>query len=154
MLEEFLLNFPGCIIIISHDRYFMDKIVDHLFVFEGDGVVRDYPGNFTQYRLEEVFTKKLKEETEKAEQVAVTAPVAEQPAIAAGKKLSFKEKRELEQLDMDIPKLEAEKSRLEQEMSTGVMEYEALQQAAERIQRINSELEEKELRWLELSERN
>ncbi len=154
VLEEFLLNFPGCIIIISHDRYFMDKIVDHLFVFEGDGVVRDYPGNFTQYRLEEVFTKKLKEETEKAEQVAVTAPVAEQPAIAAGKKLSFKEKRELEQLDMDIPKLEAEKSRLEQEMSTGVMEYEALQQAAERIQRINSELEEKELRWLELSERN
>ena len=154
VLEEFLLNFPGCIIIISHDRYFMDKIVDHLFVFEGDGVVRDYPGNFTQYRLEEVFTKKLKEETEKAEQVAVTAPVAEQPAIAAGKKLSFKEKRELEQLDMDIPKLEAEKSLLEQEMSTGVMEYEALQQAAERIQRINSELEEKELRWLELSERN
>jgi len=154
VLEEFLLNFPGCIIIISHDRYFMDKIVDHLFVFEGNGVVRDYPGNFTQYRLEEVFAKKLKEETEKAEQVAVTAPVAEQPAIAAGKKLSFKEKRELEQLDMDIPKLEAEKSRLEQEMSTGVMEYEALQQAAERIQRINSELEEKELRWLELSERN
>lgn len=154
VLEEFLLNFPGCIIIISHDRYFMDKIVDHLFVFEGDGVVRDYPGNFTQYRLEEVFAKKLKEETEKAEQVAVTAPVAEQSAIAAGKKLSFKEKRELEQLDMDIPKLEAEKSRLEQEMSTGVMEYEALQQAAERIQRINSELEEKELRWLELSERN
>lgn len=154
VLEEFLLNFPGCIIIISHDRYFMDKIVDHLFVFEGDGEVRDYPGNFTQYRLEEVFSKKLKEETEKAALTAVTEQTNETGNAAATKKLSFKEKRELEELDLQIPRLEEEKARLEQEMSTGTMEYESLQQAAERIQAIGSELEEKELRWLELSDRS
>lgn len=154
VLEEFLLNFPGCIIIISHDRYFMDKIVDHLFVFEGDGEVRDYPGNFTQYRLEEVFSKKLKEETEKAALTAVTEQANETGNAAATKKLSFKEKRELEELDLQIPRLEEEKARLEQEMSTGTMEYESLQQAAERIQAIGSELEEKELRWLELSDRS
>lgn len=153
VLEEFLLNFPGCILIISHDRYFMDKIVDHLFVFEGNGVVRDYPGNFTQYRLEEVFTKRLKEETEKAELTTEAGATSDTVIATTSKKMSFKEKRELEQLDKDIPKLEAEKAKLELEMSTGAMEYEALQQAAERIQTINSELEEKELRWLELSER-
>lgn len=153
VLEEFLLNFPGCIIIISHDRYFMDKIVDHLFVFEGEGEVRDYPGNFTQYRLEEEFTKRLKEEQEKEQQQQVQPEVPINPIKEQPKKLSFKEKREFEQIEKDMPLLEAEKNQIEAEMSSGALDYEALQQKAERIQAINDSLEAMEMRWLELSER-
>lgn len=153
VLEEFLLNYPGCVIIISHDRYFMDKIVDHLFVFEGDGEIRDYPGNFTQYRLEEEFIKRLKEEEQEAEAETstVAAPVVVVEQIV--KKLSFKEKREFESLEQEMPALEEEKAQLEHKMSEGNMDYEALQKAAERIASINELLEEKEMRWLELSER-
>jgi ATP-binding cassette subfamily F protein uup len=154
VLEEFLLNYPGCIIIISHDRYFMDKIVDHLFVFEGDGVIRDYPGNFTQYRLEEEFSKKLAEEQKKEQaKEEITVSTTSNTSKPVAKKLTFNEKRELEQLEKDMPALEAEKQQIETDMSTGNMDYEALQKAAERIQAINNALEEKEMRWLELSEK-
>ncbi len=154
VLEEFLLNFAGCILIISHDRYFMDKIVDHLFVFEGDGIIKDYPGNFTQYRLEQIFEKRLKEEEEKQEQIVEEIILADPKINTVVKKLTFNEKRELEQLDKDLPALEAEKEQLENEMSSGNMPYDALQKASERIQTINDSLAEKEMRWLELSERN
>ncbi len=156
VLEEFLLHFPGCIIIISHDRYFMDKIVDHLFVFEGDGVVKDYPGNFTQYRLEQEFIKRLAEEEKK--ELTTTEDVVATPkkpivAAASAKKMSFNEKREFEQLEKELPLLEAEKTKLEEQMSIGNMDYEALQKAAESISIINEKIAEKELRWLELSEK-
>lgn len=155
ILEDFLLEFPGCIIIVSHDRYFMDKIVDHLFVFEGNGVVRDFPGNYSQYR-----------EVAKAEQKAATQEVAAPAAAeekeetvtaaipqASGAKLSYKEKRELEQLNTDLPKLEAEKATLEAAMSEAGGDFQKIQAMGDRIAAIINELEEKEMRWLELSER-
>ncbi|MBC7935330.1 MAG: ABC-F family ATP-binding cassette domain-containing protein [Rhizobacter sp.] len=156
-LEEFLMDFPGCILIVSHDRYFMDRMVDHLFAFEGDGVIRDYPGNYTQYR--EAVSKGLLSQQD--QQIMKSAPEEEvkkttdnrQPATAEQpKKLSFKEKFELEQLEKDMPRLQEEKKLLEEKM--GVTQgYEALQKASDRINTIIKELDEKEMRWLELSER-
>lgn len=156
ILEDFLMEFQGCLIIVSHDRYFMDKIVDHLFVFEGDGAVRDFPGNYSQYREMAADEEKYKAELEreaaaaqKAEAVAVTATPAEKKEA---RKLSFKEKRELETIEKEMPELEAEKQQLEADMSTGQLGFDALQKHGERIAEIVALLEEKEMRWLELSE--
>lgn len=149
ILEDFLSDFGGCLVIVSHDRYFMDRVVDHLFVFEGEGRVRDFPGNYTQYR----------EALRREEKVAVAAPPPQPVALAApapapkSAKLTFKEKREFEELEKDLPALESEKRVLEEQMSSGSLGYEALSQAADRIQVIVAQLEEKEMRWLELSER-
>jgi ABC transport system ATP-binding/permease protein len=146
-LEEFLLDFPGCILIVSHDRYFMDRMVDHLFAFEGDGQIRDFPGNYSQYR-EILANEALTKET------PVVKPIASSPVTTStAKKLSFKEKREFEQLELDIPALESEKATLEAEMSHNNLGYDALQAAASRISTIIALLEEKEMRWLELSEK-
>ncbi len=149
ILEEFLADFQGCLIIVSHDRYFMDKLVDHLFVFEGEGAVRDFPGNYSQYREIEREEERYKE--------LEPEPVAEVKAESAkpkneGRKLSFKEKRELETLETEMPALEQEKAKLETAMSTGDMGFEELQRNGERIAEIAALLEEKEMRWLELSE--
>ncbi|HTJ12467.1 MAG TPA: ABC-F family ATP-binding cassette domain-containing protein [Dinghuibacter sp.] len=149
ILEDFLSDFGGCLVIVSHDRYFMDRVVDHLFVFEGEGRVRDFPGNYTQYR-----------EAQRQEEKAVpVAPVAPTPAIAPpatpkAVKLTFKEKREFEQLEQELPALESEKRALEEKMSSGALDYDTLTQAGARIQEIVALLEEKEMRWLELSERS
>lgn len=155
ILEEFLLDFQGCLIIVSHDRYFMDKLVDHLFVFEGDGEVRDFPGNYSQYREiskeEEKYKIELDKEAE--EQKAVTITQNNNTTIKAeNRKLSFKEKRELEMIEKEMPQLEEEKRKLEADMSTGTLSFEALQQHGARIAEIVQLLEEKEMRWLELSE--
>ncbi len=154
-LEEFLMEFPGCILIVSHDRYFMDRMVDHLFAFEGNGIIRDYPGNYTQYR--EALSKGLL--TENTQQIMKPVedekPITEnrQPATAeAPKKISFKEKFEMETLEKEMPQLLQEKKELEEKMS-GQMGYEELQQAASRISTIIAALDEKEMRWLELSEK-
>lgn len=147
VVENFLADYQGCVLIVSHDRYFMDRLVDHLFVFEGDGVVRDYPGNYTQYRLEEQWKEKQAEQKttpEKEKPAETTAPVAK-------KKLSYKEQRELEQLDKDLPALEAEKATLTEKMSNP-LSYEELQEVSARLIAVTNELEEKEMRWLELSE--
>lgn len=157
-LEEFLLDFPGCILIVSHDRYFMDRMVDHLFAFEGNGVIRDFPGNYSQYRealakglLEDNPQQIMKNREEPEENKAVSkAAVPDTPAQQ--KKLSFKEKAEFESLEKEIPGLQKEKLLLEEKMSTN-LPYEALQQAADRVAAIIRELDEKEMRWLELSER-
>ncbi|MEP7254888.1 MAG: ribosomal protection-like ABC-F family protein [Ferruginibacter sp.] len=159
-LEEFLLDFPGCILIVSHDRYFMDRMVDHLFAFEGDGVIKDFPGNYTLYR-----------EWKEKEVLAVSRfPLAEKkPAetktnqqetgnekpgtTTALKKPSFKEKFEFDQLEKEIPELQNEKTVLEEKMNSGNIAYDELQKAAERISTIVQLLDEKEMRWLELSER-
>ena len=154
-LEEFLLDYPGCILIVSHDRYFMDRMVDHLFAFEGNGVIRDFPGNYSQYR--EAMAKGLLEKNTQQimkpiEEDINSSPVAPIQKKQDTKKLSFKEKYELDSLEKEMPDLEQEKETLEQQMSSDIS-YEALQKASDRISIIIKLLEEKEMRWLELSER-
>lgn len=148
VVENFLADYQGCVLIVSHDRYFMDRLVDHLFVFEGDGVVRDYPGNYTQYRLEEQWKEKQAEQKQAPEK---EKPAENTAAPVAKKKLSYKEQRELEQLDKDLPALEAEKATLTEKMSSP-LSYEELQEVSARLIAVTNELEEKEMRWLELSE--
>jgi len=155
-LEEFLLDFPGCILIVSHDRYFMDRMVDHLFAFEGDGIIKDFPGNYTLYREHKaaVDRESLIVDRGASAEKQTTEMKAEQPATTNGqRKPSFKEKHEFEQLEKEIPDLQKEKSTLEEKMNAGSMDYDALQKAAERISSIVELLDEKEMRWLELSER-
>jgi ATPase components of ABC transporters with duplicated ATPase domains len=148
VLENFLADFPGCLVIVSHDRYFMDRLVDHLFVFEGNGVVRDSPGNYSQYRIwakAQEEEKNTKEEKNKPDQ----APA---PAAAPKKRMSYKEKREFEQLQHEIAALEKEKATITEKLSSGSLPFEELQQLSVRINEITALLDEKEMRWLELSE--
>lgn len=150
VLEGFLMDFPGCLLIVSHDRYFMDRLVDHLFVFEGDGVIRDFPGNYAQYREHE-RTKKPGDpeiklvEVEKVEEV-------QKVETTKRRQLSFKEKREFEILEKEIPQLQQEKIQLTDQMSAGDLPYAELEKITKRFTEINQLLEEKEWRWLELSE--
>ncbi len=155
-LEEFLLEFPGCILIVSHDRYFMDRMVDHLFAFEGDGVIRDFPGNYSQYREAKEKEKLTADSGKTAEKNEKQEPetLNEKPGTNQQKqKLSFKEKFEFEQLEKELPQLQEEKRTLEEKMNGGSMNYEDLQQAAERISTLVQLIDEKEMRWLELSEK-
>jgi len=156
-LEEFLLDFPGCILIVSHDRYFMDRMVDHLFAFEGDGVIKDFPGNYTLYREYKLAEEKNPSAVKPIPEVKAEQQTTNNPQGLAGKpqtsKPTFKEKFEFEQLEKEIPELQKEKTELEEKMNAGSMDYDALQKAAERISTIVQLLDEKEMRWLELSER-
>ncbi|MBO9202750.1 MULTISPECIES: ABC-F family ATP-binding cassette domain-containing protein [Niastella] len=149
VLENFLSEYPGCLLIVSHDRYFMDRLVDHLFVFEGEGAIRDFPGNYSQYRLWlKDKEEEEKTETKPAKQEVKAAPVKE----AEKKKMSYKEKREFEQLQQDIANLEKEKQTITEQMNSGSLPFDQLQQLSVRISEITNLLDEKELRWLELSE--
>jgi ABC transport system ATP-binding/permease protein len=156
-LEEFLMDFPGCILIVSHDRYFMDRMVEHLFAFEGEGVIKDYPGNYTQYRS---YLKEIEAGTRKDDgkmnmvsiEERVQAAVVNTTNASVPKKLSFKEKSELESLDKEIPALQKEKETLELKMSENIA-YEEIQRIGLRVNEIIAALDEKEMRWLELSER-
>lgn len=151
VLENFLSEFKGCLLIVSHDRYFMDRLVDHLFVFEGDGVVRDFPGNYSNYRIEERAKEKVKETSKKPEAEA-PKPAAALPAMPEKKKFSFKDKREYDQLEKDIAALEAEKATITEKMMDPGLNYDQMQQLSNRMLTITEQLEEKEMRWLELSE--
>jgi ATP-binding cassette subfamily F protein uup len=159
ILEEFLLDFGGCILLVSHDRYFMDKLVEHLFVFEGEGVINDFPGNYSQYRMKEIDKKNNIESGKQYTSLSVedVKPKEENIQVKSEaktekRKLSFNEKREFEQIEMDMPKLEDEKKSLENKMSEPNLSFDDLQTASNRIGEIIALLEEKELRWLELSE--
>jgi len=159
-LEEFLQDFPGCILIVSHDRYFMDRLVDHLFAFEGDGVIRDFPGNYSQYRMwkqleENAEGKMQKAESKKqnTEAEKLNARGERRKEEGEKQKLSFKEKTEFEKLEKEIPDLEKEKKLLEVKLNNASMDFEKLQQTSERISEIIVLLDKKELRWLELSEK-
>ena len=148
VLENFLTDFPGCVLIVSHDRYFMDKLVDHLFVFEGDGVINDFPGNYTQYRIEEskqsTVNSQLPSASDKPKEI-------NRESSNVNRKLSYKEKREFEQLEKEIPELEEERKNLTHKLSSNIS-YEEITSVSERLLLINSMLEQKEMRWLELSD--
>ena len=150
VLEEFLMNFPGCLIIVSHDRYFLDRLVDHLFVFEEGGNIRDFPGNYTDYRnflAENTISKAESKNT--AERPAPTAS----PAPSTTKrKASYKEQKDFESLEIEMAKLEQEKADYIQKLNGGSNNHQDITQWAQQIERINTSLEEKEMRWLELSE--
>ncbi len=149
ILEEFLLGYQGCLLLVSHDRYFMDKIVDHLFVFEGDGVIQDFPGNYTQYRI--VEDAKLQEQ-KNANDTKITTPLTKEvKETKVVRQRSFKEKFELEQLEKDMPELELEKTELETKL-TSTEKYDEIKIIVDRIATITALLEEKEMRWLELQD--
>jgi ATP-binding cassette subfamily F protein uup len=145
-LEEFLIDFAGCIMVVSHDRYFMDRMVDHLLVFKGNGEVMDYPGNYSQFRI----SQKQEERATQSEKQA--SAKAEDRARSTSNKLSFKEKYEMEQLEKDIPELQKEKIRLETILGSQ-SSYEEIQKASQQIAEMIRLLDEKEMRWLELSEK-
>lgn len=148
VLEEYLVNFKGCVIVVSHDRFFLDRIVDHLFVFKGDGQVRDFPGDYSTYR----HCVQMEEAERKRDTVVVEKPQQKQKTPPK-QKLTFKEKREREELEQRLPKLEDEKRELEQKMSTGEMDHVAIAEAAARVQQIIDEIDEGEMRLLELMEK-
>ena len=152
VLEDYLQAFEGCLVIVSHDRFFMDKLVEHLFVFEGNGAIKDFPGNYSQYR-DWIKAKKLEEANIQKETKTEVKPQAESKTKdKPKKKLSFNEQREFNQLEVDIESLEVEKSELTEKLNAGNLDHEELMKTGERIQEIIDLLDEKEMRWLELSE--
>ena len=151
ILEQYLEAFPGCVIVVSHDRYFMDKVVDHLLVFKGEGVVKDFPGNYTQYR--EWMT--LKEREERKEQtINQEKQTADRNRYRneTKKKLSYKEKREFELLTNEIESLELEKKNIEEKLCSGTLSVEEITRMSVRLPKLTDEIDEKSMRWLELSE--
>lgn len=154
VLEEYLQDFAGCVIVVSHDRYFMDKVVDHLLVFKGEGEIQDFPGNYTQYR--EWCRLQPKTEGEGAEKKATKPTVKEQPSATQKKegkrKMTYKEKREYEQLTKELEQLENEQKTLEEALCSGQLSVEELTEKSKRLPEIKDEIDEKEMRWLELAE--
>ena len=148
ILEEYLQDFPGCVIVVSHDRYFMDKIVDHLLVFEGDGVIRDFPGNYTQYRQWQQLQPKG------ATQASANNAAAPKKDYHndTRRRMSFKEKMEFERLTKEIEQLEAEQKQIEDALCSGTLSIDELTEKSKRLPVLKDELDEKSLRWLELSE--
>jgi ATP-binding cassette subfamily F protein uup len=162
ILEEYLQDFPGCVIVVSHDRYFMDKVVDHLLVFKGQGEIKDFPGNYTQYREWEKTLKTLPQplpvregsgHTSNGKDLSTPRPNREgQGGGSPRRRLSYKEKRELEQLEKDIEALETEKKQIEEALCGGTTSVEEITKLSKRLPQLNEELDEKSMRWLELSE--
>lgn len=150
VLEEYLQDFPGCVIVVSHDRYFMDKVVDHLLVFQGNGIIKDFPGNYTQYR--EWKALKPKEGADKSKTPNEPKKSKKDYHHDTRRRLSFKEKSELEQLSKDITVLEDEQKLLETELCSGKLSVDELTEKSKRLPQLKEELDEKEMRWLELSD--
>lgn len=153
ILEEYLQDFPGCVIVVSHDRYFMDKVVDHLLVFKGDGEIQDFPGNYTQYRDYQKMKSKEEEQQKPAKSSNTSGNDTKKDYRNNQKrKLSFKEKREYEELTDKIAQLEEEKQQLEEELCSGNLSVDELTEKSKRLPILKEELDELELRWLELAE--
>jgi ATP-binding cassette subfamily F protein uup len=166
VLEQFLIDFTGCVLLVSHDRYFMDKLVDHLFIFEGDGVIRDYPGNYTQFRILEkskqnyaaVSSDITTQVEHEVKPLATPTGSANDSLIdnapkKAAEKMSYKEKLELEQLNKTMPALEIKKASLTSELNNTTGDYNAITALSAQLASVTAELEASELRWLELSEK-
>jgi ATP-binding cassette subfamily F protein uup len=163
VLEQFLIDFAGCVLLVSHDRYFMDKLVDHLFIFEGNGVIRDYPGNYTQFRILEKTKQNyaaLSSDISKAKDFSVptkeeTTTVQAPAAVKkSSEKMSFKEKTELENLNKLIPEMEVKKKGLTEKLNDSSLAYDKIIELSETLGALNTQLEEAELRWLVLNEKN
>ena len=162
VLEQFLLDYAGCVLLVSHDRYFMDKLVDHLFIFEGDGVIRDYPGNYTQFRILEKskqsyasVSSDITTSKEQPNNTSVKPTDVKEAAVEkkVAEKMSYKEKLELENLNKNMPLLEDKKAVLTEQLNNPNLKYEEILSLSETLANINHELEAAELRWLELSEK-
>ena len=151
ILEEYLADFPGCVIVVSHDRYFMDKVVDHLLVFKGEGLIKDFPGNYTQYREWSALQSKDNISTQPTQKHPNTKK-SQNAQSAERRKMSYKEKREFEQLEQEIAALEAEQKLLEEQLCSGTLSIEELTEKSKRLPRLKEELDEKSMRWLELAE--
>ena len=158
ILEEYLKQFKGCVIVVSHDRYFMDKVVDHLLVFKGGGDVRDFPGNYTQFREWNDEKEALQKEQKKQEQLKQSKQDAASEAKPSHRnceqkrRLSFKERKEMEALEQEVEKLEQEKAEIEQALCSGTLSVDEITEMSKRLPVLNDELDEKSMRWLELSE--
>ena len=161
VLEEYLQDFAGCVIVVSHDRYFMDKVVDHLLVFKGEGEIQDFPGNYTQYREWSRLQTKEEEASAKGKSAANAPAKTENNAAGTAKrdasfenkrKMTYKEKREYEQLAKEIEALEAEQKQLEEALCSGTLSVDELTEKSKRLPLVKDELDEKEMRWLELAE--
>lgn len=155
ILEEYLQDFKGCVIVVSHDRYFMDKVVDHLLVFKGEGSIKDFPGNYSEYRE----WKQLRESEEREEKEANKKQLSSNGTTKQNtwggekkRKLSFKEKQEMQQLEQDIERLETEKKELEEALCSGTLNAQELTEKSKRLPSLCEELDTKSMRWLELSE--
>ena len=154
ILEEYLADFPGCVIVVSHDRYFMDKVVDHLLVFKGNGEIQDFPGNYTQYR--QWLAMKTKSEAEK-QQKKNEASAGKSTGRRDGnedkpRKLTYKERMEMERLEKEIGQLEEEQKSIEDALCSGTLDVDSLTDKSKRLAAIKDEIDEKSMRWLELSE--
>lgn len=154
-LEEFLQDFPGCLLIVSHDRYFMDRLIDHLFAFEGNGIIKDFPGNYSQYRIWKESENNRQESMGNKQWIINNEKqkINFNQDQSANKKISFKEKHEFELLEKEIPALEKEKELLQVKLNNDSLDFEKLQSMSERINEIILLLDKKEMRWLELSEK-
>ena len=150
ILEEYLQDFPGCVIVVSHDRYFMDKVVDHLLVFKGDGIIKDFPGNYTQYREWQSLQPRESAQAAPKERTAPQPAKPDNPPTR--RKMTYKEKTEFERLEREIAALEAEQRQLEEALCSGTLSIVELTEKSKRLPLLKDELDEKSLRWLELSE--
>ena len=148
ILEEYLEDFPGCVIVVSHDRYFMDKVVDHLLVFKGNGVVKDFPGNYTQYRE----WSRLERKSQPSEPKVSGGKKKNTAQKEQKRKLTYRERLELQQLEKDLQALETEQKDIEQQLCSGKLSVDELTEKSRRLPQIKAEMDEKEMRWLELSE--
>jgi ATP-binding cassette subfamily F protein uup len=160
-LEEFLLDFQGCVLIVSHDRYFLDRLVDHVFAFEGNGVVKDFPGNYSEYRqwkfdsedeLEELEREAKKQKALETKVEEVAKPIAETPVAAEKKKRSYKEEKELEGLESELPELEKQKKDIEAQLANGSVDASEIEKLSSKFSFISNSIDEKTMRWLELQD--
>ena len=162
-LEQFLLDFQGCVLIVSHDRYFLDRLVDHVFAFEGNGVVKDFPGNYSEYRQwkydSEDEAEELAKEQKLKEIISANDTVVEQPikqvieaVVSEKKKLSYKEQKELESLDVELPQLEIKKTEIETLLASGISDVKEIEKLSKQFTFVSSQIDEKTMRWLELQD--